>query len=97
MRLRFDLCRVVFFNGAAVVAAAGRTFVDETLLGSTAAGVLLSSTVGLGEAMTCCSCGCALVFCCVTAFASLTGSVSPPELSQAAQPPSRARALNPFS
>src|SRR5215211_9491503 len=86
--------------GAAVVAVEGRTFVPETLPGSTVTVVRLSSMVGLGEAMTCCSCGGggAFVFCGGTGLvASVTGSVSPLAASQAAQPPSSARALNPFS
>src|ERR1044072_1890824 len=54
--LRF--VRVAFcFIGAAVVTVAGWTFATVTLPGSTVV-LLLSSMVGLGEAMTCCSCCC---------------------------------------
>ena len=84
--------------GAAVVLVAGWTLVPGSLPGSMAV-VLLSSMVGLGEAMTCCSCCCAFVFCVggTGLVASVTGSVSPFAVSQAPQPPSSARALNPFS
>jgi hypothetical protein len=99
VRLRFGRAGF-FFNGAAVVVVAGLTLVPETLPGSMAV-VLLSSMVGLGEATTCCSCGgCAFVFCGGVGtglVASVTGSVSPFAVSHAAQPPSSARALYPFS
>jgi len=99
LRLRFG--RVAFFFiGAVVAEESGWTLVPETVPGSMVV-VLLSSMVGLGEAMTCCSCcGCASVFCGGVGtglVASSTGSVSPFASSQAAQPPSRARDLYPFS
>jgi hypothetical protein len=82
VRLRFDLDFVVFI-GAAVAPCAGPTLVASTVEGSTTAGVLLSSIVGLGEAMTCCCCCCAPGFCCVVLFvAAAAGSVSPPALTQ---------------
>ena len=51
MRLRFGL--VVVFIGAAVADAAGSTFAGETAPGTPSADDLLSSTDGLGDAMTC--------------------------------------------
>jgi hypothetical protein len=67
----------VAFSGAAVVARAGWTFAASGLAGPTTAGVLLSSTDGLGEAMTCRGCG--------TSFdgAAAAGSVSPPAATHA--------------
>ena len=89
------------FLGLAVVfvvgCVAGWTFAESAFFGAATAGVLLSS-VGGAEACgggVCCR---ALTFCAGGAAAApTTGSVSPPELSQACQPPSRARALNPLS
>jgi hypothetical protein len=85
-----------------VLVTAGWTFVPETVPGSTVAVVLLSSMVGLGGTEGCghSPCGCAFVFCGGVGTglsAAATGSVSPLAPSQAAQPPSRARALYPFS
>ena len=85
--------------GAAVAVAAGWTLAPETLPGSPG-GVFLSLTDGLGEATECCSRGGASVFPVGVGAgpaASAAGSVSPSAASQAAQPPSRARALNPLS
>jgi hypothetical protein len=84
-----------------VLVTAGWTFVPETVPGSTVAVVLLSSMVGLGGATACGHCpGGVFVFCGVGGgglSAASTGSVSPLAPSQAAQPPSSARALYPFS
>jgi hypothetical protein len=71
--------------------------VPTTGFGVSVAGVLLSSMVGLGDAMTFVGC-CAFVFCCgIVLEASFIGSVSPPEATQAFQPPRSARALKPLS
>jgi hypothetical protein len=96
---RLRVGRGDFFIGAAVADLAGWTMTTPPgFFGSTAAGVLPSSTVGLGEATTCCSGGLASVPCRVGGSAAWpAGSVSPPAPSQAAQPPSSARALKPFS
>ena len=78
-----------------MLVVAGWTFVPETVPGSTVAVVLLSSMVGLGGTL-----GCAFVFCGGVGAglsAAATGSVSPLAPNQAAQPPSSARALYPFS
>ena len=69
MRLRFG--RVAFFVGVGGRTVTGWILMPVTLPGSTAE-VLLSSTVGLGEAMTCCDGG-----------GAEAGSVSPPEAAQA--------------
>src|SRR5215203_7276497 len=85
LRFRFD--PAAFFGGAV-----GWTFVPVSSPGPASAGVRLSSMVGLGEAIACCPCGRASVFCGGVGaglVASVTGSVSPPAASQAAQPPSR--------
>ncbi|MBA3239896.1 MAG: hypothetical protein H0T60_01555 [Acidobacteria bacterium] len=57
-----------------------------------------SSTRGLGEAMTCCSCaGVPAGVVTIEASGASAGSVAPPADVQALQPPTRARALKPFS
>jgi ABC-type arginine/histidine transport system permease subunit len=85
-RLRLNLGLAVVFRGAAVVACAGWTLTASGWAGSAFRGAFESSTVGLGEAMTCCGCGAALLFCpgMLLAGAAATGSVSPPEATQAA-------------
>jgi hypothetical protein len=99
VRLCFDLD----FGLAVVVGvvdSAGRTSAGSAFFGAATAGVLLSSAAGAGGAAAEDGGGCcrALTFCAGAAFvAPSTGSVSPPELTQAFQPPSRARALNPLS
>ncbi|MCA1620846.1 MAG: hypothetical protein LC795_16360 [Acidobacteria bacterium] len=86
VRLRFDP-RLVVFIGAARVACAGSTLTASARAGAaSAADVCESSTVGLGEAMTCCCCcgGVAVSSGLFMPFAgAAAGSVSPPEATQA--------------
>jgi hypothetical protein len=76
LRFVFGFGLVVVFMGAAVVACAGWTLAAAGFAGAAAGGVFESSTVGLGEAMTCC--------CFMSFGATSTGSISPPEATQAA-------------
>jgi hypothetical protein len=80
----FDFDLLFVFIGACGDASAGWAGAASTLFGPSVAGVLLSSMIGFGDALTCCSGG-ASVFCGGgTVFVvSPAGSVSPPEATQA--------------
>ncbi|MCA1635048.1 MAG: hypothetical protein LC802_15500 [Acidobacteria bacterium] len=82
--------------GFAFTALLAGIFVAFSSPGTTPPGAL-SSTRGLGEAMTCCSCIAAPALVMVEASGASAGSVAPPADVHALQPPMRARALKPFS
>jgi hypothetical protein len=84
----------LLFNGLAFTAAAGGiafAFGSPSIFST-----VTPLTCGLGEATTCFCCCVVASVVWLGASGAEAGSVSPPALSHAAQPPTRARALKPL-